>query len=161
MKISALKILITALSITALSACNQYEDRKLPLCNMDCQRDKIAPNHISKISEINFLPGGRNQLKSLIDKGDDYSASAIAIPPYQLKDVANVIRCAAEKFAKTHGYDGWKSERISVSEQYNSKNPSAKIFSGNIVVVMYKSPLPADIDQNGQKSCELTPLEAK
>lgn len=161
MKIVASKIFITTLSFAMLVACSQYRNTNTPLCDMNCQRAKIAPNHISKISDINFLRGGRDELKSLIDKGDDYSASSIAVPPYQMKDTINVLRCAAERFSKTHGYDGWKSENTSASEQYFSKRPADKTISGNIVVVMYKAPLPADIDKNGQKACDLVPQEAK
>jgi len=152
-------LILFFLLITA--ACRQPQPA-IGLCNGDCIRDKLLPAHITKISDIKPIAGGRhNLLKTLIAGGDDYSLSATAIDPYTNIDVFNILGCAADIFAKNNGYAGWKIDKSS-STSHIRKDTLTKSLRGDMVAIMYQSPLPDDVNPLGKKDwCSLIPPEAK
>ncbi len=133
------------------------------MCDVNCQRDKLSPKHIYKISDVKFTQGGRNNWKELFGaNGEAYSTSAAAIEPYTSKDLLAVTACAADLFAKANGYIGWKIEDNKITEQYAKNDPTKRTMLARIIFVMYKTSLPDGINPLGTKNwCSLIPEEAK
>ncbi len=120
----------------------------------------LPPSGITRVADVKITAGGREQWKEWLDigDGDAFVMTAAASKAYTRQQLTALLWCAANRYAHTNGYAGWKTKEFSVTMTPLPNDPHV----GHAVVAMMRNPLPDDVPPLSQTHdwCAETPPAA-